>query len=141
MIDRQKINEIPPAGWLSAGIFESSRSVRTSDEKPIIYNHQSHDCVSRRLGSRRNNLFHFDILPMTLRISGNVMLVYALMMSDELWRCSHHLHPPASTFSSSLHESRADVLMHCDLAKSCHLPTLNNGEERFLSDHESFDSR
>lgn len=44
----------------------------------------------------------------------------------------------ASAFISALHDGLAEAVMLCDVAKPCHLATLNSGEERFLSADETF---
>lgn len=72
-----------------------------------------------------SNLILDDIMLVAVRDSGIVMNVHSLMLSIQHWCCQTLLRPPST-----------DPYMPCDVAKALHLPTLNFGEERFLSAHE-----
>lgn len=66
------------------------------------------------------------MLVVVLKSSDIVMSVNSMMLSDHL-----------STFNRFM-IGLADAVMLCGVSRPCHLLTLNIGDERFLTDEETF---
>lgn len=100
-----------------------SASCTGRNNRSLVHPHRSIDCFR----SRRNNLLQ-DLFAVALRRS-----VHARLFLD-VWPAPMVLFP----LDSALNDGLAETVMPCDMTKPWHHPTLNSGDERFLSAQRYF---